>query len=250
MSSVRALVIAGPGTNRDHDVADRARTRRRRRSRSCSPSELVAEPAPARRRSVSPWSPAASATPTRSAPVACSHSTWRSGSATRSAASSTDGRPLLGICNGFQVLTARRAAPRRPRPQRQGRFDCRWVVLDAVPASVSVWTRRHRRSDPLPDRPRRGSLRAPRPRRARRGRPGRAALPRAPTRTVRSPTSPGSAIRPASCSGLMPHPENHVVARQHPRHSAWRRRRGAPRAAPVRQRRPLRQGAVRRCRPS
>ena len=37
--------------------------------------------------------------------------------------------------------------------------------------------------------------------------------------------------------GLMPHPENHVVARQHPRHRRDAAATAAPRAAPVRQRR-------------
>jgi phosphoribosylformylglycinamidine (FGAM) synthase-like amidotransferase family enzyme len=49
-----------------------------------------------------------------------------------------DGRPLLGICNGFQVLTAAGLLPGALGHNAQGRFDCRWVVLDPVPNSVST----------------------------------------------------------------------------------------------------------------
>ena len=51
------------------------------------------------------------------------------------------GRPLIGICNGFQVLTRTRLLPGALGHNAQGRFDCRWVVLDPVPKSVSIWTR-------------------------------------------------------------------------------------------------------------
>ena len=71
---------------------------------------------------------------------------------------------------------------------------------------------------------------------ARRGRAGRAALLAAPTRTARSPTSPACATPTGIVLGLMPHPENHVVARQHPHHLRGGRAR-APRACAVPQRR-------------
>ena len=58
------------------------------------------------------------------------------------------------------------------------------------------------------------------------GRPGRAPLRRCgrasrratrSTPTARRTTSPASATRRAACSGLMPHPERHVLPTQHPR---------------------------------
>ena len=77
--------------------------------------------------------------------------------------------------------------------------------------------RRPRRRHPLPDRPRRGPLRPPRP----------AALAAAGQVALRyAGANPNGSVADIAgvCDetgvvlGLMPHPENHVVARQHPRH--------------------------------
>ena len=51
------------------------------------------------------------------------------------------GRPLIGICNGFQVLTRTRLLPGALGHNSAGTFDCRWVELEPDPDSVSVWTR-------------------------------------------------------------------------------------------------------------
>lgn len=40
-----------------------------------------------------------------------------------------DGKPILGICNGFQVLTESGLLPGALRPNRVPRFLCRWVYL-------------------------------------------------------------------------------------------------------------------------
>ena len=40
-----------------------------------------------------------------------------------------DGRPVLGICNGFQILTEAGLLPGALRPNRIPRFLCRWVHL-------------------------------------------------------------------------------------------------------------------------
>ncbi|MCD6525158.1 MAG: phosphoribosylformylglycinamidine synthase I [Thermococcus sp.] len=40
-----------------------------------------------------------------------------------------EGRPVLGICNGFQVLTEAGLLPGALRPNRVPRFICRWVHL-------------------------------------------------------------------------------------------------------------------------
>ncbi|WP_297089708.1 phosphoribosylformylglycinamidine synthase I [Thermococcus sp.] len=40
-----------------------------------------------------------------------------------------DGRPVLGICNGFQILTEAGLLPGALRPNRVPRFLCRWVHL-------------------------------------------------------------------------------------------------------------------------
>ena len=50
------------------------------------------------------------------------------------------GRPVIGICNGFQVLTRAGLLPGALGHNEQGRFDCRWVELAAEPASTCIWT--------------------------------------------------------------------------------------------------------------
>jgi phosphoribosylformylglycinamidine synthase len=62
-----------------------------------------------------------------------------------------DGRPVLGICNGFQALVKAGFLPgpafggNHARPvtltfNQSGRFECRWVTLDANPASPCLFT--------------------------------------------------------------------------------------------------------------
>lgn len=58
------------------------------------------------------------------------------------------GKPVMGICNGFQALVKAGYLP-GPAPRqtvsltfnRRGHFECRWVRLRAVPHSVSLFTR-------------------------------------------------------------------------------------------------------------
>ncbi|WP_456423397.1 phosphoribosylformylglycinamidine synthase I [Thermococcus sp.] len=40
-----------------------------------------------------------------------------------------DGKPVLGICNGFQILTEAGLLPGALRPNKNPRFICRWVHL-------------------------------------------------------------------------------------------------------------------------
>ena len=47
------------------------------------------------------------------------------------------GRPLIGICNGFQVLTRAGLLPGALGHNAHGRFECRWVEL-AARAGVGV----------------------------------------------------------------------------------------------------------------
>lgn len=53
------------------------------------------------------------------------------------------GRPVIGICNGFQALVRAGVLPGRDEPavlthNASGRFECRWVDLLAEP--ISPWT--------------------------------------------------------------------------------------------------------------
>ena len=101
-----------------------------------------------------------------------------SGSARSCATFVAAGRPLIGICNGFQVLTRAGLLPWRTRPQRRRHVR---LPLGRAGTGHRLGVRvdpRSRRHDPLPDRPRRGPLRPPRSGRARRGGTGRAALRR------------------------------------------------------------------------
>lgn len=59
-----------------------------------------------------------------------------------------DGRPVLGICNGFQVLVKAGLLPGNGLRQTVtlthnagGQYECRWVRLRAEPTSVCLFTR-------------------------------------------------------------------------------------------------------------
>lgn len=127
------------------------------------------------------------------------------------------GRPVIGICNGFQVLTRSGLLPGALGHNTAGHFDCRWVDLAPEAGSRCVWTR---------DLP--GHLRCPiahgegrfvHPDPTGLAADGQIALRYA------SPNPNGSVADIAGvCDasglvlGLMPHPENHVLARQDPHH--------------------------------
>jgi len=58
----------------------------------------------------------------------------------------SDGRLILGICNGFQVLVKSGILPGDSTPMTlthndSGRFECRWVYLKADPSSPCVFTK-------------------------------------------------------------------------------------------------------------
>ena len=143
---------------------------------------------------------------------------------------------MIGICNGFQVLSRAGLLPGALGHNASGRFVCRWVELAAEPRRRCVWTARL--DDPIdcPIAHGEGRYVAPRPRRD--SPPtGQVAL------RYRGGNPNGSVADIAGvCDetglvlGLMPHPENHVIARQHPRPARAATRR-QPRARAVQQRR-------------
>lgn len=215
MSKVRAVVIAGPGTNRDRDVKT-ALEMAGADVRVVLADELIETPR--------------YLDDAQLAVVAGGFSYADSLGAGRMLALDLTiglgdrlrrfvdaGRPVIGICNGFQVLTRARLLPGALGHNAQGTFDCRWVVLDTVPKSNSVWTKgidapihcpiahgegRYVHPDP-------SSLEAA----------GQIAL------RYRSTNPNGSVGDIAGVSdssgmvlGLMPHPENHIIPRQHPHH--------------------------------
>ena len=221
MSKVRALVVAGPGTNRDNDVRQ-ALELAGADTRIVLASELVAQP--------SLLDDAGLAVVAGGFSYADSLGAGRMlaldlvlgvGDALRSFIA--DGRPLLGICNGFQVLTAAGLLPGALGHNAQGRFDCRWVVLDPVPNSVSIWTTSNRTGDithPIhcPIAHGEGRYVHPDPDDLAAG--GQVALRYGSTNPNGSVADIAGVCDPTGVVlGLMPHPENHIVRRQHPRHS-------------------------------
>jgi phosphoribosylformylglycinamidine synthase len=125
------------------------------------------------------------------------------------------GKPVIGICNGFQVLTRTGLLPGALGHNASGHFQCEWVRM-AVPASNSIWTRD---LDPIECPIAHGEGRYVHPDVHALAAGGQVAL------RYEGGNPNGSADDIAGvCDesgvvlGLMPHPENHVIARQHPRH--------------------------------
>jgi phosphoribosylformylglycinamidine synthase I len=125
-----------------------------------------------------------------------------------------EGKPVIGICNGFQVLTRTGLLPGALGHNQSGSFQCEWVRLEA-PASRCVWTR---------DLP---SLECPIAHgEGRYVHPDPDALTAAGQVALRyEGHNPNGSLDDIAgvCDesgvvlGLMPHPENHVLPRQHPR---------------------------------
>jgi phosphoribosylformylglycinamidine synthase I len=215
MSRVPALVIAGPGTNRDRDVAS-ALEFAGADARVVLASELVNSPR--------------YLDDARLAVVAGGFSYADSLGAGRMLALDLTlglgdrlhsfvgaGRPLLGICNGFQVLSRTSLLPGSLGHNAQGVFDCRWVVLERVPKSNSIWTKGI--DDTIHCPIAHGEGRYVHPDHTSLEAAGQVAL------RYRSTNPNGSVGDIAGVSdptglvlGLMPHPENHIVVRQHPHH--------------------------------
>ena len=125
------------------------------------------------------------------------------------------GRPVIGICNGFQVLTRTKLLPGALGHNAHGRFECRWVVLHPKPQSRCLWTKGIEQPIHCPIAHGEGRYVHPDPEAL--AEAGQIAL------TYRSTNPNGSVADIAGvCNasgnvlGLMPHPENFVIGRQHP----------------------------------
>jgi len=130
------------------------------------------------------------------------------------------GRPVIGICNGFQVLTATGLLPGARGHNAEGRFVCRWVELSPEPASRCIWTQG---LGPIECPVAHGEGRYVHPEPDALAAAGQVALRYAggnPNGSVADIA--GVCDESGLVLGLMPHPENHVIPRQHP--EATRRR--------------------------
>ncbi len=127
------------------------------------------------------------------------------------------GRPVIGICNGFQVLTRTGLLPGALGHNAGGRFDCRWVELIAEPATRCMWTAGL--DDPVHCPIAHGEGRYVHPDADALAASGQVALRYAGANPNGSVADiAGVCDTSGVVLGLMPHPENHVLARQHPRH--------------------------------
>lgn len=131
------------------------------------------------------------------------------------------GRPVLGICNGFQTLVRSGLLPGAGQRaalghNAHGAFECRWVELDPQP-SVCVWTRDLDGPIECPIAHGEGRFVAEPATLDALAANGQIALtyranPNGSARDIAGVCDPSGVVL-----GLMPHPENHVIARQHPR---------------------------------
>lgn len=128
------------------------------------------------------------------------------------------GRPVIGICNGFQTLVRAGLLPGALGHNAGGSFVCDWVTLEA-PTSRCIWTQG---VDTFECPIAHGEGRYVHPDTTALFEAGQVAL-RYTTGTLGHGNPNGSVDDIAGiCDqtglvlGLMPHPENHVIPRQHP----------------------------------
>jgi phosphoribosylformylglycinamidine synthase I len=126
------------------------------------------------------------------------------------------GNPVIGICNGFQVLTRAGLLPGALGHNDSGRFTCEWVELAVEPGTRSRWTQYSPPVIHCPIAHGEGRYVHPDP-------DGLATAGQVVLRYVDANPNGSVGDIAGVCDetglvlGMMPHPENHVVARQHPR---------------------------------
>ena len=129
------------------------------------------------------------------------------------------GKPVIGICNGFQALTRAGVLPGALGHNAHGMFECRWVQIDPEPTSTCVWIGDLTQPVHCPIAHGEGRYVHPDP--SALAAAGQVALRYRSTNPNGSVADIAGVSNPAgNVLGLMPHPENFVVARQHPQHTS------------------------------
>ena len=124
------------------------------------------------------------------------------------------GRPMIGICNGFQMLVRAGLLPGSLTRNASGRFVCRWVTLDAPVPGRSMWTEGLHEPIECPVAHGEGRYIA-----------DANSVAHHQAFVYAKGTNPNGSVQDTAgvvdstglVLGMMPHPENHVLDRQHPR---------------------------------
>jgi phosphoribosylformylglycinamidine synthase I len=129
------------------------------------------------------------------------------------------GKPVIGICNGFQALTRTRLLPGALGHNAHGRFECRWVQIEPQASSRCLWTRDLVEPIHCPIAHGEGRYVHPDPESL--AAAGQVVLRYRSTNPNGSVADIAGVCNPeGNVLGLMPHPENFVVPRQHPLHAS------------------------------
>lgn len=218
MTAVQALVIAGPGTNRD-PAAARALRLAGAEAEIARSAALLAEPGRLDHYQLLVIAGGFSHADALGAGRMLALELMRGANGALAAALTgfvERGGAILGICNGFQVLTRTGLLPGALGHNAQGRFECSWVELEPVP-SRSIWMDGIESIIECPIAHGEGRYVHPDPE----------ALLAAGQVAVRyRGRNPNGSVADIAgvCDttgrvmGLMPHPEDHVLATQHPRY--------------------------------
>jgi phosphoribosylformylglycinamidine synthase subunit PurQ / glutaminase len=207
-----AIVVSAPGTNRDHDVAFALELAGAQATR-ISLTALIANPGLLNDSQIVVFAGGFShADALGAGTLAGLRISSGLGDDLRAFVSS--GRAIIGICNGFQMLVRTGLLPGSLTHNSHGKFVCKWVTLESPVPSRSVWT--NGLTDPIECPVAHGEGRYV---------ADESTIAAHQALKYTEGTDPnGSVAATAGVTdstglvlGLMPHPENHVLARQHPR---------------------------------